>query len=64
MAAASTTSSSRCRREGRTGRLGELGLHVLEAATAVLDSAREGHTVAIGSRLGQDATQTQVSERG
>jgi predicted dehydrogenase len=43
---------------------GELGLHVLEAATAVLESARAGHTVAIGSRLGQDATQTQVSERG
>jgi predicted dehydrogenase len=43
---------------------GELGLHVLEAATAVLDSAREGRTVAIDSRLGQDATQTRVSGRG
>jgi predicted dehydrogenase len=42
----------------------ELGLHVLEAATAVLDSARTGRTVAIGSRLGQDTTQTQVGERG
>ena len=41
----------------------ELGLHVLESATAVLDSAREGRTVAIGSRLAQATTQTQVSER-
>lgn len=40
----------------------ELGLHVLEAATAVLDSAREGRTVEIGSRVGQDTTQAQVSE--
>jgi predicted dehydrogenase len=41
----------------------ELGLHVLESATAVLDSAREGRTVEIASRVGQATTQAQVSER-
>ena len=57
-------SSSRCTRESPHRASGELGLHVLEAATAVLDAAREGRTVEIGSRVGQGTTQAQVSERG
>lgn len=41
-------------REGRPHRAsGELGLHVLETATAVLRSAKEGRTIDVVSRLSQ-----------
>ena len=45
----------RSRRTGRIGRPGELGLHVVEVARGILQSAAESRFVDIESRLDQPA---------